>query len=160
MEVRRHRDDGKCDLTNSMAYGTRGINAAFTRALLSRINPITRIDNYLFEETILKEIILTFEKNKTLVNNRSVSLFFCHTSYILFEDNSNFKFIKAMQTLLSGSPWYGCVHFCDQRLQTSSCSKSVVCETGNNNQLKQKETFCILLQSSCVNCILDVNGSY
>ena len=41
-------------LTNSMAYGTRRSNAAFTRALrmipiLSRINPITRIDTYLYK---------------------------------------------------------------------------------------------------------------
>ena len=32
-----------------MGYGTRRFNAAFTRPNLSRINPIHRIDTYLFK---------------------------------------------------------------------------------------------------------------
>ena len=36
-----------------MAYGTRRFNAAFTSALLSRINPIPSIDTYIFNNNEL-----------------------------------------------------------------------------------------------------------
>ena len=47
-----------------MAYETRRFNAAFTRALLSRINQIPRIDTYLFKvySNIVLHLRISFPK--------------------------------------------------------------------------------------------------